>query len=61
MYVTLRNMRTMQVKGSLHNQDIVVLIDSGSTHNFVEPAVIKKAQLPIDPRHKLNVAVANGE
>ena len=59
--VTSRSVRTMRVKGSLHNQDIVVLIDSGSTHNFVDPAIVKSAHLPIDPRHKLSVAVANGE
>lgn len=53
--------RTMRIKGRVSNQEVVILIDSGSTHNFVDPAVVRRAQLPIDPRHRLTVTVANGE
>lgn len=53
--------RTMRIKARLNNQELVILIESGSTHNFVDPAVVRRAQIPIDPRHKLTVTIANGE
>lgn len=53
--------RTMRVSGSLHNQELVILIDSGSTHNFVDPVVVQKAKLLVDSSHTLAVTVANGD
>lgn len=31
------NPRTMRVQGRVRNQEVVILIDSGSTHNFIDP------------------------
>lgn len=53
--------RTMRVRGKLHNRVLVILIDSGNTYNFVDPSVVKKAQLSVDPSHMLAVTVANGD
>lgn len=53
--------KTMRIKGRLNIQELVILIDSGSTHNFVDPAMVRRAQIPINPRHKLTMTVANGE
>ena len=38
-----------------------MLIDTGSTHNFVSSQVVDKLQLPVVGNHKLTVKVANGE
>lgn len=38
-----------------------MLVDSGSTHNFVDLAVVRRAQLSIDPKHQLNVTIASGK
>lgn len=40
---------------------MTILIDTGSTHNFLDPKVSKKAQLPLDQIDRVNVRVASGE
>ncbi|KAJ7948429.1 Ty3/gypsy retrotransposon protein [Quillaja saponaria] len=50
----------MKVSGFIKKQGILVLIDSGSTHNFVDSNVIKRLGLKILPTKTLEVIVANG-
>lgn len=33
------NPKTMQVKGNIERQQVVLLIDSSRTHNFIDPMV----------------------
>lgn len=40
---------------------VVILVDSGSTHNFLDPSVVSKNKLPINGAGRLMVWVANGE
>lgn len=42
-------------------QWVVILIDIGSIHNFVDPFVANKAQLLFNVDDKVRVKVANGE
>jgi hypothetical protein len=53
--------KTMQLIGFLKHHKVIVLIDSGSTHNFVDSKFI--AQLGIMPNNQdsVKVRVANGE
>lgn len=37
----------MRLVGSLCNKQVSVLTDSGSTHNFVDPQVITRLNVPI--------------
>ena len=39
----------------------MILIDSGSTHNFVTSAIYSKTRLLVQKEHKIRVRVANGE
>ena len=39
---------------------MVILIDSGSTHNFIDIALWKELQLPISTKDCFEVKVANG-
>ncbi|KAA8534845.1 hypothetical protein F0562_029939 [Nyssa sinensis] len=55
------NPRTMRIIGFIQGVQIVIMLDTGSTHNFVDPSIITKARLPIYHTTGLNVKVANGE
>ena len=52
--------QTMQLKGTLGNQIVHVLIDSGATHNFIHPQVLKGTKLPVRKLKPLNVLLASG-
>jgi hypothetical protein len=39
----------------------VVLIDTGSTHSFMDQLLAKKMEMPAETRSQLLVMVANGE
>lgn len=36
------NLNTTRVKGKIENYWVVILIDTRSTHNFVDPVIVKK-------------------
>ncbi|XP_035548740.1 uncharacterized protein LOC118349222 [Juglans regia] len=55
------NPRTMRVMGRVNGQGIVILIDSGSTHNFLDSGVARRVKLPICADKKVKVRVANGD
>lgn len=52
--------RTMRVVGTVKGQAITILIDSGSTHNFVDPWVAKVTDQTVVPTPELPVTVADG-
>ena len=39
----------------------VILIDSGSTHNFIDATLVSHLHIPVDTSQILKVKVANGE
>ncbi|KAM5586386.1 hypothetical protein ABKV19_005352, partial [Rosa sericea] len=52
---------TMQLKGEVgHKRQVHVLIDSGASHNFIHPSVLKKCKLLYGSKSPLNVKVASG-
>lgn len=53
--------QAMRVRGTAGRHPVVVLIDSRSTHNFVDPKTAKKAGIAIQRNGALEVMVANGE
>lgn len=52
--------RTMRVKGNVKKKLINILIDSGSTHNFLSPEVIKRVNISTEITDSLPVSVADG-
>ena len=50
---------TLRLPGKIHNKDVVVLIDGGSTHNFIEQSLVERFGLTVDNGVKLEVVVAN--
>lgn len=53
--------QTMRMKETLDRHPFMILIDSGITHNFLDPKVAEKAGLPIKGNGTMEVMVANGE
>jgi hypothetical protein len=53
--------RTMRLMGRILGQQVVILIDTGSTHSFVDQNLAKRLQLPAQGRSQLTVMVANGD
>ncbi|CAM8934623.1 unnamed protein product [Rhodiola kirilowii] len=53
--------KTLKIEGMLHGERVVVLIDTGSTHNFLQGRIARHARLPIEEAKHLNVTVGNGE
>ena len=56
----LPSSETFCVYGTIRNARITVLIDSGSTHNFLQPRVAHFLHLPIENTQPLRVLVGNG-
>ena len=52
--------QTIRVKGKIKNHEGVSLIDSRSTHNFLDAAKLHILNLPLDTSQILEVKVANG-
>lgn len=52
---------TIRVPGKLNNKDILVLVDTGSTHSFVDARLAEQLHLHIQPTGHMLVTVANGD
>lgn len=56
-----RTPQTMRISGTLKQCPLTILIDSGFTHNFIDPIVIRRANIPTQSDAIFEVIVANGE
>ena len=52
--------RTMRIYAQIGPHQLVALIDSGSTHNFISEKMATMLQLPVVPTRPFPVCVANG-
>lgn len=52
--------RTIRVPDALKERKISILIDIGSTHNFIDEGLAREMNLSIDGTKTLTVGVANG-
>ncbi|KAK9157659.1 hypothetical protein Scep_004233 [Stephania cephalantha] len=51
----------LRLEGFIKGNRVVVLVDSGSTHNFVQSRVATYLDLMVSPSESLTVTVGNGE
>ena len=51
--------QTLKFQGLIHNLPVTVLIDSGSSHNILQPHIAKHLHLPIQPSPPFRVMVGN--
>ncbi|GJS33671.1 retrotransposon-related protein [Tanacetum coccineum] len=53
--------RSLQLWGSIGSGNVHVLVDNGSTHNFVRPDIVEQMQLPIHTTKAFKVYIGNEE
>nr|TKR58079.1 hypothetical protein D5086_0000328630 [Populus alba] len=53
--------QTLRVPGKLKSKNVTVLIDGGSTHNFIDQALVSRFGLLVTQGKQLQVMVANRE
>ena len=51
----------MRVMGRIKHRSVVILIDSGSTHNLIDAALVSHLHINVDTSQVLEVKVANGD
>lgn len=52
---------TLKITGKIHGKEVMVLIDSGSTNNFIQNRWANHLNLSLQPSSHLHVMVRNGE
>jgi len=52
--------KTLKFTSLIHNLPITILIDSGSSHNILQPRIAHHLNLAISPSPPLSVMVGNG-
>lgn len=50
----------MRLSAQVGQCKVVILVDSGSTHNFIDSRLVKQARLPVDVAYKMKVLIADG-
>lgn len=55
-----KSIKTMKVCGMIKNCSLVKLIDSRSSHNFIDLSLVKRIRGQLDTIHSFNVKIANG-
>ncbi|PWA75166.1 retrotransposon gag domain, Retroviral aspartyl protease [Artemisia annua] len=53
--------RTMKVQGMLHSTEVIILVDPGSTHNFISDALVKDLHLNTQVVARFSVQIGNGD
>lgn len=52
---------SLEFQGFLASVEVFILVDTGSTHNFVHPRIVEKVKLPLTSIRPFNVYVGNGQ
>lgn len=52
--------KTLQIPGKIRDLTVIALVDSGSTHSFLDPRIIKGQDYSITPTKPMLIEVANG-
>lgn len=58
--VGLNSYQAIRVKGYISRKPVIILIDSGSTHNFLNPVVAKRTSCLVEQTNHFSVTAADG-
>jgi len=50
--------QTIRLMGHINNKPVSILLDTGSTHNFVDPKLVQRARLSLSPKPSFKVTIA---
>lgn len=56
---TPKSIKTMKVCGMIKNCSVVILIDSGSSHNFIDLSLVKRIRGQLDTTHSFSVKIVD--
>lgn len=51
---------TMKFQGTIRGVEVLILVDSGATHNFISQKLVHQMDWPIEPTAQMNVKLGNG-
>lgn len=52
--------QTMKLQGMVKGESVLVLIDSGASHNFISTKLVQKLGLAVDPTNSFQVRLGDG-
>jgi hypothetical protein len=52
--------QTMKFQGMIHGVEVLVLVDSGATHNFISQKLVHQMDWPVEPTAQMKVKLGNG-
>lgn len=52
--------KTMKLKGKIKDKKVLVLIDSGASHNFISTDLVEALKIPIEKSSQFEVRVGDG-
>lgn len=59
--VGLTNLQTLKLLGHIGEGEVIVMIDSGATHNFISLKIVEKLGVPVKESSGFGVSLGNGE
>ena len=57
----LANTKSIMIKGALQGKEIMILIDSGASHNFLRSSLVSEFHLPCNQSVQFEVTLGNGQ
>ena len=55
-----QRLHTLKIDGRIKKNEVAMLVDTGSTHNFLSHALVKSQRLPTVPCPAIKVTLADG-
>lgn len=52
--------RTLKIRGYIKHHKVLVLIDSGNTHNFIQRRIVQEIDCYVRPLNNFQILIANG-
>lgn len=49
----------MKLRGTVRGREVIILIDSGATHNFIHQGVVEELNLQLKGKNKFKVTIGD--